>query len=151
MECLAIRGWGMAQGMSQGMAPQGMAPQGMAQGMAMGLPTAPADPLGAALASLGLGGGLAPGALSSLGLDLNSLSSIPGLESLATLPGIQSALAPAPIQPGIVPRSRGKGKVMSKGSKPYGKGRPMDLPVLTSQEVQERHKEESNNIFQCFS
>lgn len=116
--------------------------------MAMGVPApAPADPLGSALASLGLAQ-LAPGALSSLGLDLNSLSSIPGLESLASIPGLESALAPAApalpaLQPsvGIVPRSRGKGKVMSKGSKPYGKGRPMDLPVLTSQEVQESEKD----------
>jgi len=85
-------------------------------------------------------------ALASLGLTPGSLANIPGLESLANVPGLESLLGlpqagVGSTGVGIVPsRSRVKGKGFPpKGGKGMPKGKPslQDLPVLTSQEVQE--------------
>ncbi|CAJ1380511.1 unnamed protein product [Effrenium voratum] len=92
----------------------------------------PQDPLAAALASLGLGNV----DLQSLGQSLQGLS-IPGLD-LASI-GLESLANPSPT-PGVVSR-RGKGYKGPPKGPPKGKGggkaRIQDLPVLTSQEVQE--------------
>ncbi|CAE7307466.1 pgk-1 [Symbiodinium necroappetens] len=110
-------------------------------------PAAAAAPALAAPGTAGTGDPALASALASLGLTPGSLANIPGLESLANVPGLESLLGLGPQAAvgstgvGIVPsRSRVKGKGFPpKGGKGMPKGKPslQDLPVLTSQEVQE--------------